>query len=30
MTAHTFPTDIDVLRPIQLSGPYQHSKYVVF
>ncbi len=27
MAAHRFPTDIDILRPIQLSGPTQHSKY---
>ncbi len=30
MAAHRFPTDIDILRPIQLSGTTQHSKYVGF
>ncbi len=30
MAAHRIPTDIDILRPIQLSGPTQHSKYVSF
>ncbi len=30
MAAHRFPTDIDILRPIQLSGPIKHLKYVGF
>ncbi len=30
MAAHTIPTDIDILHPIQLSGHTQHSKYAGF
>ncbi len=30
MAVHRKPTDIDILRPIQLPGPPQHSKYTGF